>query len=282
MSMNSLPKYPIYIVSKGRWERRQTVRTLEWMKVPYHIVVEPQEYKMYASVIDPKKILTLPFSNLGKGSIPARNWIWEHSISKGYRWHWILDDNIESVRRFNKNKRVKCKNGKPFLIIEEFISRYENIGIAGMHYMLFCPANENRPPIRFNTRVYSCILIRNNLPFRWRGTYNEDTDLCLRVLKSGLCTILFNAFLIEKRATMTQHGGNTDDIYNIGDNRLEFAKSLVRQHPDVTRVSKRCGRWHHLVDYTPFAKNILIKKKGIKDLEGVNNYGMILRENKEG
>ena len=70
------PKYPIYVISKGRWDSRLTSKALERMKVPYHIVVEPQEYDNYASVIDKQKILTLPFKNLGQGSIPARNWVW--------------------------------------------------------------------------------------------------------------------------------------------------------------------------------------------------------------
>ena len=69
-------KYPIYIISKGRHESRLTSKTLEYMKLPYNIVIEPQEYDNYASVISPDKILVLPFSNLGKGSIPARNWCW--------------------------------------------------------------------------------------------------------------------------------------------------------------------------------------------------------------
>ena len=85
MLMN--PEYPMYIISKGRWETRLTSKALERMNVPYHIVVEPQEYELYAAVIDPKKILTLPFSNLGQGSIPARNWVWEHSISVGALKH---------------------------------------------------------------------------------------------------------------------------------------------------------------------------------------------------
>jgi hypothetical protein len=77
------PRYPIYIISKGRWESRQTSKALEKMKVPYRIVVEPQEFDRYAEVIAREKILVLPFSNLGQGSIPARNWVWEHSISEG-------------------------------------------------------------------------------------------------------------------------------------------------------------------------------------------------------
>ena len=77
------PKYPVYIISKGRWEKHKTSKVLERINVPYHIVVEPQEYQKYSHYISKDKILVLPFKNLGQGSIPARNWVWEHSISIG-------------------------------------------------------------------------------------------------------------------------------------------------------------------------------------------------------
>lgn len=275
------PRYTIYIISKGRWERRQSVRTLESMKVPYKIVVEPAEYEQYVQVIDKEKILVLPedFSARGEGSIPVRNWVWEHSISLGDAWHRILDDNIESIERFNNNLKVKCLTGTPFYVVEEFVLRYENIALAGMNYALFCPAMEARPPLRFNTRIYSCILIRNDIEYRWRGKYNEDTDLSIRVLKDGWVTVLFNAFLIGKRATLTQKGGNTDTIYNTGDNRMAFAQSLSEQHPDVARVTKKFGRWHHHVDYRRFSRNKLIRKQGIVVPTGTNDFGMVLVKN---
>jgi hypothetical protein len=53
------PEYPVYIVSKGRWDSRMTSRALEAMNVPYFIVVEEQERDAYAAVIDPAKILVL-------------------------------------------------------------------------------------------------------------------------------------------------------------------------------------------------------------------------------
>jgi len=251
------------------------------MGVPYRIAIEPKEYNKYAEVIDEKKILTLPtdFSNLGQGSIPARNWVWEHSIKEGHKWHWILDDNIESIERFNNNLKIICEIGTPFHVIESFVMRYENIAQAGMNYAIFCPSTEGRPPLIFNTRIYSCILIRNDIPYRWRGRYNEDTDLSLRILKDGYVTVLFNAFLIGKRATMTQNGGNTDTIYNMDDNRLAFAQSLAKQHPDVVKVTKKFGRWHHHVNYRPFKKNKLIRKQGIEIIDKINEYEMILKIN---
>lgn len=246
------------------------------MKTSYRIVVEPSEYEEYAKVIDPQKILRLPedFSKRGQGSIPVRNWVWEHAISEGYDWHWILDDNIESVERFNDNMKVKCYTSTPFYIIEDFVLRYENIAQAGMNYALFCPAYEARPPIKFNTRIYSCILIRNDIPYRWRGRYNEDTDLSLRILKDGWVTVLFNTFLIGKRATLTQKGGNTDTIYNTGDERLAFAQSLADQHPDVVKVTRKFNRWHHHVNYKPFKKNLLVRKSDYNITKKINNYGM--------
>lgn len=273
------PKYPVYIISKGRWKRRQTAKTLERMNVPYKIVVEPQEYEKYAEVIKPKKILVLPFYNMGQGSIPARNWVWGHSMNRGAKRHWILDDNIESLERFNHNMKIKCETGTPFKIMEDFVERYKNIAMAGPHYALFCPALENRPPIKFNVRIYSCILINNNLHHRWRGKYNEDTDLSLRVLKDGWCTVLFNAFLIGKRATMTQGGGNTDNVYIDGDNRLKFAQSLQKQHPDIVKVTWKFNRWHHQVDYSGFKQKLKFKNDYVPK-QSINNYGMVLKKNK--
>ena len=113
---------------------------------------------------------------------------------------------------------------------------------------------------------------KKRINYRWRGRYNEDTDLSLRVLKDGWCTVLFNSFLIGKRATMTQTGGNTNTIYNTGDKRLAFAQSLQKQHSDVVKVVWRFNRWHHLVNYKPFAKNLLVKKPNVQITNEINEY----------
>jgi hypothetical protein len=42
---------------------RLTSKALEKINLPYRIVIEPQEFDHYSAVIDPAKILTLPFSN---------------------------------------------------------------------------------------------------------------------------------------------------------------------------------------------------------------------------
>lgn len=268
------PRYPVYVISKGRWESRLTSKALEGMGVPYHIVVEPQERDEYAKVIDPAKILTLPFSNLGKGSIPARNWVWDHAQATGAARHWILDDNIRAFFRYHQNEKIRVGDGTVFAAAEDFVDRYDNVGMAGFQYYMFVIRKRDYwPPFALNTRIYSCILLDNKLPFRWRGRYNEDTDLSLRVLKSGLCTVLFYAFLAEKMATMTMKGGNTSELY-VDDGRLKMAQELERRHPDVTRITHKWGRYQHVVDYRPFRGTKLRLREGVVVPKGVNDYGM--------
>lgn len=277
-------RYPIYIISKGRADTRLTSRTLEMMKVPYHIVIEPQEYDDYSAVIDPKKILVLPFKNLGQGSIPARNWCWEHSIQNGDKRHWLMDDNIGYFFRMNHNLKIPVADGTILRCMEDFTDRYKNIAFSGPHYDYFASRKTVVKPFLFNRRVYSCTLIKNDLKYRWRGRYNEDTDLMLRALKDGHPTILFSAFLQGKTPTLEMKGGNTDNVYVDGDNRLKFAQSLYDQHPDVVKITMKFGRYHHDVDYSPFKGNKVIKVDDYDKIvkRGIDNYNMKLIINKDG
>ena len=276
------PKNPIFVISKGRWESRLTSKTFERTNIPYRIVIEPQEYDDYVKFINKEKIIKLPFSNLGQGSIPARNFVWDFAIKEGHKKHWIIDDNIYDFYRFNRNAKNIVEDGTIFKCAEDFVDRYENIMLSGFNYCKFCIASEKYPPYLFNTRIYSTILIDHRLDLRWRGKYNEDTDLSIRTLKLGYCTVQFNAFLAEKATTMRLKGGNTDSIYqnenlDYQDGVLEKSKSLQEQHPDVAKVVWRWNRWHHFVDYSVFKRNKPLFKKDIKITKGVDNYGMKLK-----
>jgi hypothetical protein len=279
-SINS-PKYPIYIISKGRSDNPLTANALRRMGVHFALVVEPQEAADYKAAISDTTIHELPFSNLGQGSIPARNWVMDHAQKCGYKRHWIMDDNIRAFYRLNNNLKVPATTGKIFAAMEGFTDRFANVAMSGPNYFMFASRKTKMPPFTANTRVYSCILLENNPARQWRGKYNEDTDLSLRILKSGLCTILFNAFLAEKSVTMTMKGGNTDELYKQTpdfDGRLEMAKSLQQQHPDVVKITRKWGRWQHHVDYRPFKTNRLIRRTDIdwENMPKVDNFGMEL------
>lgn len=276
-SKEFLPKYPIYIISKGRWMYNYTAKALDKMGVPYHLVIEPHQFDKYAESIDPNKILTLPFSNHGKGSGPARNWCWEHSKAAGHKRHWIMDDNIRDFWRYHFNKRVRCVSGAIFKAMEDFTDRFTNVMLSGPQYTFFYPDKCYKPPYCFNTRLMSCILINNDCRHRWRGKYNEDVDLSLRILKDGDCTIIFNAFLQGKLATQTIKGGNTEELYGSG--TFEKSKMLVKMHPDCVRLVHRYGRWHHHVDIMRFKDNEPKLRDDFVLPDDYDEYGMKLVKN---
>lgn len=276
--MRHRPKFPIYIPSKGRAFRPLTIRRLTEMRIPFYVVVEPCDEESYRPVIGGGTLLVLPFENLGQGSIPARNWIWEHALGMGAARHWIIDDNIARFYRLNHNRRIPVSTPAIFAAAEDFTERYDNVAFSGFNNIAF--ANDRTPtakPFTLNTRIYSMTLINSALPYRWRGRYNEDTDICLRALKDGWCTVQFNAFLGDKATTMRMKGGNTDTVYATSDHRLGFAESLREQHPDCVDVVWKFGRYHHQVDYSRFRRNELRRRDGVTPIVGDYEYGMTLR-----
>lgn len=273
------PRYPIYIPSKGRADCCLTAQFLRKEGVDFFLVVEPQEHDAYAAAFGAACVLVLPFANLGLGSIPARNWIKAHSMARGDARHWQFDDNIQGVMRMYHGKRIRCASAPAICAVEDFTDRYTNVAVSGMNYTMWIGLQPHRePPFLLNCRVYSCSLVLNAIPHSWRGRYNEDTDLCLQVLSDGWCTILVNAFLIQKVRTMTMKGGNAAELYQ-GDGRLKMARALERVWPGVVTTKRRFDRPQHVVkDAWRRFDNALMLKAGI-DLTalGANEYGLTLK-----
>ena len=270
------PRYPVYIISKGRSTCCLTAKILRTDGVPFCLVIEPQEADLYVEQFDRSLFLILPFSNLGLGSIPARNWVWEHALSSGEERHWIIDDNIQAWYRRVNGIRIPCNAKIALAAIEDFADRYQNVAIAGCGYEMFLPEGTQVPPFIKNAHVYSNNLILNRLPYRWRGRYNEDTDLCLQVLAGGWCTVQVMAFLVKKTASMKMHGGNSAELYK-GDGRLKMARSLERLWPGVVSVARRYGRPQHIVNWTKFDTQLKLKPGVVID-PMPNEYGMKLTQ----
>lgn len=270
------PKYPVFVPTKGRYKLRHTIKAFERIGVPFHAVVQPQEYQAYSSVTkDPSRIIVLPAHI--DGLVPTRNWIWDYAqYELKTPYFWTFDDNIRNFYRLHQNIKYYATDGTFMRVIEDWMERYENVAISGMQYEMFADRKKRWNPIELNRRIYSNMLIKTDIPYRNRGVYNDDTDLCLRILKEGLCTALFYAFLADKIQTMLVKGGNTS-IYQ-GDGRLKMAQELQARHPDVTKIVWKWGRWQHEVDYSRFRNNRPILRPGVIIPDEPNNYGMVLRK----
>ena len=298
-------RFPLYIPTKGRYDYMHTAIALTAMNVKHRLIVEPQEVDLYMKSVRDKglisEIVPLDMSfkekydtcddlgltrSVGPGA--ARNFAWQHSIDLGYSHHWVMDDNINWFYRFNHNLKTPCRSSAYFRVMEDFTLRYDNVAMSGPNYFMFVKRKDKLPPFVINTRIYSCNFIKNDLPFRWRGRYNEDTILSLDILKAGHCTIQFNTYLQEKLPTQTIKGGNTDEFYHAegelkaGDRYADGgtdAKSqmLVDQHPDVAKVVHKFGRTHHQVSFKDFKQELHYRDNYVVPT-GNNEYGMVLKE----
>lgn len=297
MSDNDMkPKYPIYVVSRGRSETCLTSMFLSLMEVPHYVIVEPFEVQAYKEKLTGEKgyskfaeILELDMSykenydtcddlgtKLNAGPGGARNFAWDHSVRNGFACHWVMDDNVKD-RGFSythANEKITIKTSSFLRIHEDFVDRYDNIAISGLQYLMFVPADRVSFPYIQNTRIYSFLLIRNDIPYRWRGRFNEDTDLSLRVLKDGWCTLENQVFCADKIQTQRVKGGNNEIFYKDIGTELK-SKMIADLHSDVCKVSVKFHRIHHEVNYKIFTQKLHFRD-GYEPKPGVNNYGMYL------
>jgi len=269
--------FPIYIPTKGRWETRLTVDYLESFGRYPTLVVEPDEYANYRSVVHPNtEIIVLPdeakeaydtCDGLGgersRGSGPARNFAWDHAEAEGHEWFWLIDDNIRGLAKPPLYNWIG--DGTGFVLMEDATRQFANVSMSGPDYHYLVPRMTPRHYKQdlekwkrghlANTRIMSCSFIRTGSPFRFRGRYNEDVITSLDMLKAGWCTINYYSIVQCKAQTQTMKGGNTDEIYRgPGGGTWAKSKMLYDVHPDVTRLVWRYNRCHHVVDYTRFRR----------------------------
>lgn len=256
-------RYPVYIVSKGRYENPITAKMFMREGVNFKIVIEPQERDLYLKTIPEKNILCTNFSNLGLGSYPARNFAWQDSIKNGFDKHFLFDDNIHGFVSMAGLRRVGSATALESLnALIDFEKRFKKIAISGYNYSYFC-TKENKYAFSYNTHVYSGMLINNHIPFRWRLKYNEDIDLCLQALHNGWNTILLNAYLINKVSTSKKlKGGNQTELYqnNAEEKKILKAKTIKEVWPQYVDLMIRFGRPHHFINWKKHFKQPLIKR----------------------
>ena len=107
--------------------------------------------------------------------------------------------------------------------------------------------------------------IDNNLPFTWRGPWNEDVDLCLQSFAHNYCTIGTYFVCSDKMATMTTKGGNSTAYQNL-DSRAYGSRTLAQRWPGVVELTNKYGRPHFKVkdNWQKFKDIPLIKDPNYK------------------
>jgi len=96
-------------------------------------------------------------------------------------------------------------------------------------------------PFSINRMIYCCMLLKSDLPYKFRAAGCEDVDMSLQILTGGWCTLLFHIYAFDAPSTTTNAGGNTEIIYQ-GDGKLQIARELYRYWPNIVKITRKDGR----------------------------------------
>lgn len=278
-------KYPIFVISFNRAKNHTTSKILAEYHVPHFLILHKEQIKEYKKYFNDwqKKFTTIlefddsyklnyetcdniPHTVKNAGSGAERNFAWDYSIKLGAKAHWLMDDNILSFRYITgickrNNTYVRKKATKEifwqlFGKAETFFDKYKNLLMIELTQADFC-INTAKLAYMLNTRCFSCNLIWNNMPIRWRGRYNEDVILSYDIMTSGYCIASYRGGLLKmKQSTRSAVGGNhavkvgdADSLYSDGfdykNSSADKTNLLLKVYPQYFRKVIKYGRIHH-------------------------------------
>jgi hypothetical protein len=115
---------------------------------------------------------------------------------------------------------------------------------------------------------------------RWRGRYNDDTDLSLRVLATGdLVTACFYSFVSGKLTSGRTKGGMADMYKNHSHEgywkKFEALKQTWGNLITFTNKRHADGRPHHHIEYTKHFLQKPVLKQGLEIPKKINEYNMV-------
>ena len=277
-------KYPIFVISYNRSKKHITAKKLAEYGVYHYLVLHKDQIPEYTQYMTPAmkkytQILefdddyklkyetcdNIPHSIKNAGSGAERNFAWDYAIKIGAKAHWLMDDNmtfkyIEGINKQNNTYVRKVCTASKFQELfpkaEVFFDKYSNLLMLELAQNDFT-IGVNKKSYRLNSRCFSCNLIWNDMPIRWRGRYNEDVILSFDIMTAGYCIASYiGGILKSKQSTRCAVGGNhavnaqdKNSIYNDATNyrfsSVEKTNLLLRVYPQYFTKVIKYGRVHH-------------------------------------
>ena len=215
---SNFTKYPIAILSFGRYnEYGRTHKLLTKLKIQHYLFVEPCEYKIYKKWYDKSYCVLLEgernYHLDNMGSTPMRNYILRY-----FKWYrkervWMLDDNIKCYKRLYKTGKNIIEDIEIFTSIENYVMRYDNVGIASHNFNPEVREGGCRNIMCKNGKCYSSMLIPLNNDIKFNHKHQEDNFISIEYICKGYTNLCFNHILYDKNTSGADGGGNTTFIY---------------------------------------------------------------------
>lgn len=287
-TQNTGIKYPINILSYGRYNENKTSKFLLKCKIEHYIFVENCEYDLYINEYynklnqEEQNLVNIINTNndfhlLNLGGSPVRNYILDFWLNRNFKdidRIWLLDDNINYYNRYNKGNKNKIYSDLIFSSIEKYIESYDNVGVCSHNLNNHINAEESRPIIVKNGKHYSSMLLLTDKQFRFKHKYNEDVLISIDYIVSGKLNFCFNHLLFDKDTSGTERGGNTDTIYKNGSN-----EGYIDKYDYLYNELKKMYDLQLIKINGDFDKFIQCKKKAGKDKHHLINYSLLNVDN---
>lgn len=208
--------YPICILSFGRYnDNGRTHKLLTKLQISHNLFVEPFEYDLYKEWYNPKhcKLIKAPedFHLKNMGSTPMRNYILDYFEYSSRVW--LLDDNIKCYKRLFKGVKNTIESPEIFTSVEQYINRYDNVGIVSHNFNPFVVEGGCRSIMCKNGKCYSSMLIPTDPEIRFKHKHQEDNFISIEYISKGYTNLCFNHIIYDKNTSGDDGGGNTKFIY---------------------------------------------------------------------
>lgn len=282
---------PIFIPSKNRYEKNDTLKLLEPRAedaANYVIlVVEPQDEPLYrANFPWVKHYIVLPSSNQGIAYV--RQYILQYTRDKNIDWYWMLDDDISGCGSFHimdeeigkRGLRVNKRNGElreytlslydELKIAEEEFLKVENLGQGSFEYRPISYFASRKPS--YETKNSYCdvaVLINSKaisdkgVNYRRRLRLKEDRDFTAQILSVGLKTIRKTSVFFSVPRNGSNSGGLSTE-YAVDGREIEANHMVVDiWGKDLAKVEEKYTR-EQLATATTKAK---LKEEGYSEEE---------------
>ncbi len=215
-ALTSPTMYPVAILSFSRYnDYGRTHKLLTKLKINHYLFVEPFEYDLYKEWYDSNycvlKKAPEDYHLQNMGSTPIRNYILDYF--KNQERVWLLDDNIKCYKRLYRGIKNPIQHDEIFTSIENYIYRFNNVGIVSHNFSPFVVEGGCRSIICKNSKCYSSMLVPTNTGIRFKHKHQEDNFISIEYICKGYTNLCFNHICYDKNTSGQDNGGNTKFIY---------------------------------------------------------------------
>ena len=235
----------IYIPSLGR-PNSDFLLKLKILKLPYYIVLAPNQVQDYSKIHPQDKIIVLP-KNL-KGISKIRQFILDYTIKKGEKKIWISDDDLNRFFFWSptNNKEVTFKSfiGSAEKEITKLEKQNPKLVQAGFKYSTFAIPKSK---LTFGTDIgmihyLNLERLQKKVSYDPRMITLEDSDFTVQLLKKGFMNVKLNHFIFTAPRSGTGKGGLENDYQNQAKQKgmLQFQK----KYPNlITIIDLKKGKY---------------------------------------